>query len=456
MSSSIRRQSPISHLRNSARSQASSINPYNDYSVTPLRELVNQFIISYVGEDKIISKVRKTDVIFHALRAVQELSYDTLKSFKSIELEVPNSLKLRLPQFYVNHTNIAWCDAAGILHTIYPANGKTGDPNDRDKNLITNSEFYYDASNTTLGTGYEWTNVVNDFNYGGGILATSVAVGEKIQIPLDVVMGKDYSFSMTVSNPNTSANTFVSGDLKATLYGKEGYKSIFEADPTNAPGTESPLDIGTFSASRVNANIQFNFSLTADDTSFITHTDGIVNTLVIEPFSTAFSGIIDKILLIDRDSDIPVTSHTFSKYKYSTPNENINKYDDGTYNLVVGERYGIEPQYAQANGTFFIDNGYIYFSSNLSGKKIVLKYISDGIDSSDPLSVSVHKFAEEAVYKHVAHAILSTRANTPEYLVARFKKEKFAATRAAKLRLSNLKLEELTQILRGKSKHIKH
>jgi hypothetical protein len=51
---------------------------------------------------------------------------------------------------------------------------------------------------------------------------------------------------------------------------------------------------------------------------------------------------------------------------------------------------------------------------------------------------------------------MSTRLNVPEYLVARFKKEKFAAVRKAKLRLSNLKIEELTQILRGKSKHIKH
>ena len=60
------------------------------------------------------------------------------------------------------------------------------------------------------------------------------------------------------------------------------------------------------------------------------------------------------------------------------------------------------------------------------------------------------------MYKYIAHAILSTTVNTPEYLVARFKKEKFAAIRTAKLRLSNLKIEELTQILRGKSKHIKH
>ena len=36
------------------------------------------------------------------------------------------------------------------------------------------------------------------------------------------------------------------------------------------------------------------------------------------------------------------------------------------------------------------------------------------------------------------------------------KKDKFAAVRKAKLRLSNIKLEEITQILRGKSKFIKH
>ena len=68
----------------------------------------------------------------------------------------------------------------------------------------------------------------------------------------------------------------------------------------------------------------------------------------------------------------------------------------------------------------------------------------------------VHKFAEEAMYKCIAYAIMSTRANVQEYIVRRFQKDKFAAVRKAKLRLSNLKLEELTQILRGKSKQIKH
>lgn len=68
----------------------------------------------------------------------------------------------------------------------------------------------------------------------------------------------------------------------------------------------------------------------------------------------------------------------------------------------------------------------------------------------------VHKFAEEAVYKHIAYGVVSTKANMPEYIIARYKKERFAATRKAKIRLSNYKSHEFIQLMRGKSKQIKH
>ena len=90
----------------------------------------------------------------------------------------------------------------------------------------------------------------------------------------------------------------------------------------------------------------------------------------------------------------------------------------------------------------------------MSGKTVILDYISDHLGTEEEMRV--HKFAEEAMYKWIAYSILSTSMNTPEYLVQRFKKEKFAETRKAKLRLSNINLEEITQILRGKSKQIKH
>ena len=67
----------------------------------------------------------------------------------------------------------------------------------------------------------------------------------------------------------------------------------------------------------------------------------------------------------------------------------------------------------------------------------------------------VHKFAEEALYKHIAHAVLSSKINIPEYVVRRYKQERYASLRNAKIRLSNLKSEELAQVMRNKSKQIK-
>jgi len=92
----------------------------------------------------------------------------------------------------------------------------------------------------------------------------------------------------------------------------------------------------------------------------------------------------------------------------------------------------------------------------------VLSYVSDGIVTNsthngiDLDSSYVPKLAEEAIYKHILYGVLSARKDTQPGILQMIKKERFAETRKAKLRLSNLKSEELTQILRGASKHIKH
>ena len=60
---------------------------------TKLTDVIDNFLIAYVGAGKLIPSVKRTDVIFHAKRGLQEFSYDTLKSIKSAELTVPASLK---------------------------------------------------------------------------------------------------------------------------------------------------------------------------------------------------------------------------------------------------------------------------------------------------------------------------------------------------------------------------
>ena len=70
--------------------------------------------------------------------------------------------------------------------------------------------------------------------------------------------------------------------------------------------------------------------------------------------------------------------------------------------------------------------------------------------------MQIPKLAEDAVYSYILYAIASSKNNLPEYIINRLRKEKRAKIRNAKIRLSNIKLEEITQVFRNKSKIIKH
>jgi len=275
---------------------------YGEYQFVSLNDIINQFMVVYVGEDKIISKVSRTDVAFHAQRGLAELSFDTFKSTKALELEVPATLQVILPQDYVGYVKLSFIDGSGIKHLLYPTS-KTSNP----------------------------------------------------------------------TKPTQDS---------------EG-------------------------------NLTFN---------------GSTGDLLTESESTAWTNYKDAEVTQTEDDD----------------------FDDNNYWPLDGRRYGLDPSHTQINGSFYIDEnaGKIHFSSNITGKTIIIDYISDSLGTEEEMKV--HKFAEEAMYKYIASAVLSSKSNIPEYQVMRFKKEKFAAVRTAKLRLSNIKLEEITQILRGKSKQIKH
>ena len=282
-----------------------------DYQFVSLDDIISSFMVVYVGENKILNKVSRTDVQFYGMRAIQELSYDVLRSHKALEQEVPATLVMPLPQDYVNYTKIVRVDSKGIEKPLYPT-GKTSNP--------------FPISQETVSGDYQ-------FN------------------------GK--------------------GDLNAEF------------------------------------------------TS-----------------STNFN---------------PRNSDTRSRFKNIEANNIDYDYDHGDLidEHFIGRRYGLDPQHAQINGTFYIDNstGFIHFGSDLSGETIILKYISDGLGTDSEMIV--HKFCEEAVYKYIMYGLVSSRSNIPEGVILRFKKEKFAEARKAKIRLSNIKMEEFTQILKGLSKPIK-
>ena len=280
-----------------------------NYQFVSLDDIISSFMVVYVGENKILTKVSRTDVQFHGMRAIQELSYDVLRSHKAYEIEVPSTLVMYLPQDYVNYTKIVRVDSKGIEKPLYPT-GRTSNP-----------------------------------------------------FPINQDAAGVYQFD--------GNNIQVQGTA------------------------ESALD--------------------------------------------------------------PHTSDTRSNFNTIEANNIDYDYDDGDLidEHFQGRRYGLDPQHAQINGTFYIDNstGFIHFGSDLAGKTIILKYISDGLGTD--AEMVVHKFCEEAIYKHIMYGLVSGRSNIPEYVVQRFKKEKFAETRKAKIRLSNIKMEEFTQVLRGISKPIK-
>jgi hypothetical protein len=89
----------------------------------------------------------------------------------------------------------------------------------------------------------------------------------------------------------------------------------------------------------------------------------------------------------------------------------------------------------------------------LVGKIIILDYVSDGLGTD--AEMVIHKFCEEACYKWIAYGLLSCRTGIPDGVLMRFKQERFAETRKAKIRLSNIKIEDFTQVIRGLGKQIK-
>jgi|TARA_Y100000289_G_scaffold20403_1_gene19674 hypothetical protein len=290
---------------------------YGSYQYVKLSDIVNNYMVGYVGDGKIIQSAKKSDVVFFAKRSLQEFSYDTLKSIKSQELTIPSSLSLPIPQDYVNYVSFCYIDSLGVKRPLYPNNNLTTNP-------------YYNLLQDSDG-------VPMQDNFGENIEGTSITE-----------------------------------------------KRWREAD------------------------------------------DRIIN-------NQAFDQLYDN-------------------FAYGLYAEGW--YGSGPWNW--GRLYGLDPQTSQVNGWFGINerDGMFTFSSNLRDKLIVVDYISDGL--AYDLDTRIPKLAEEAMYMSISYNLLAGRANVSEGIVARFKKDRRAALRNAKIRLSNIKLDEIVQVMRGKSKWIKH
>jgi hypothetical protein len=526
---------------------------FGGYQFTSLEDIINQFMVVYVGEEKVISKANRIDVAFHAQRALAELSFDTFKSIKSQEITLPPSNTMILPHDYVNYTRVMWSDGNGIKYPIYPTKD-TQNPfaikQEEDGSYffgveserLSNYDFSDGLSGTwnvsVPGNSHAWDGVTlnnagtkNYFSYvvdtieisngelcfghlwnnGFGVVGGSRSYGawQRIDVSLDSIMDltasatsaakltdaggtdicdtgivrvgvttTDPSVGWEIANGNTVTgmhHASFSASYPSPNYNSQDYMDLGYVEWNDGSSSQKEiLDIDVSSYDEVWVwTTSTSPWLAAGITSVSTGAQGsLVATDPISP-TTAVNlthqvNKVDQISVIIpgniqtlSNTNVDGNSSTWNNYKASNDSSNNaviinNAQDVDIYDSNAGQRYGISPQQAQSNGSFYVDNlrGLINFSSNISGKTVILDYISDSLGTDGEMQV--HKFAEEAIYKWIAHGILSTKIGIPEYVVQRWKKEKFAATRQAKLRLSNIKLEELTQVLRGKSKHIKH
>ena len=414
---------------------------YGFYQFTSLNDIIAQFMVVYVGEDKLIRNANRTDVAFHAQRGLAELSFDTLKSVKAFEYIVPASLKMPVPQDYVNYVKLSWIDTAGIKHIIYPTS-KTSNASSYQQNadgsfVFEENNYQKDVDSTFNDYGITQSGQRSHKDGSGNLKSKNLLPNFEKEIR--IAMGLFPSYKVAYGPGSGQQINFF--DTHAIEVGM----TIF------APGIPLNSTVATVGASTSGSYPGMGITFTNPLYEQHLLNGSTADLYPGQPSHVQVGG--EEIIFVDLNKKSSIQS----SYKSATPAENNNDdYEDDTYWPMDGSRYGLDPQHAQVNGSYYIDTatGLIHFSSNISGKTVILDYISDSLGTDGEMQV--HKFAEEAIYKWISYGILSGKANIPEYQVNRFKKERFAAVRTAKLRLSNLKLEELTQILRGKSKQIKH
>ena len=185
---------------------------FGGYQFTSLSDIINNFMATYIGEDRILPTTRRSDVTFHAMRAMQELSFDTFKSCKTQEIEVAPHLTMPLPRDYVNYVKLSWSDASGIEHIIYPTS-KTSNP--RALNQNTDGDYNLTATGTMVsGT----KSIVLDSEY------TNIWVGMLVA-STNITSVSKVTATSTVSGITTitiSANTTYTGTETLTFTAPNG------------------------------------------------------------------------------------------------------------------------------------------------------------------------------------------------------------------------------------------
>lgn len=115
------------------------------YQYIKLGDIINNFVVSQIGDDKIIKKAKRAEILYHAQRGIAELNYDTLGNVKTQEIELPPTLSMSLPHDYVKMIEVSFLDNAG-LNQIIQESKLSGEPRgiyqDQDYEYLFNNDGF--------------------------------------------------------------------------------------------------------------------------------------------------------------------------------------------------------------------------------------------------------------------------------------------------------------------------
>jgi len=263
-----------------------------------ITDIINNYMLVFVGDDKMVDNVAKHIVRFHAKQAVKGLNYDSIRSFQALEFVIGTDLNLVMPPDYVNYVRLSQ-EVNGVL---YP---------------------------------------------------------------------------LTENRATMSASAYLEDNTGELLFAANGEVLVgtSELDATRVAGTATGTDV----------------------------------------------------------------EYPGCKY-YS-----------------VGSMYGSDPSKMNANPKFEINMraGVINFDSTMSGKTVVLEYISDGMENGDDANIVVHKFFEKYLYSYLTYEILDSKYGVSAVKILEAKKKRAAELANSRIRISGINPEKLLMLIRGQNKWIK-
>mgnify|MGYP003144110657 FL=1 len=80
---------------------------WGSYQYVSLKDIVNNYMLMYTGNNSLVNNENRYKILFHAKRAIQELNYDAFKEIKVLELDVCDSLRFVLPPDFVNWVRVS-------------------------------------------------------------------------------------------------------------------------------------------------------------------------------------------------------------------------------------------------------------------------------------------------------------------------------------------------------------